>query len=101
MKAFLEKVVSKKPAGSGEAPEAAARPLGEPAYYEVWGSLESANRALWVAVWISSTVALLSMLLVRVVVSRAPIVIRVDAGGQASAADAGSQPPVSEAEVKN
>lgn len=76
--------------------------LAVPAYYEVWGSLESANRALWAALWLSSTVALLSLLAVRIVLSRPPIVIRVDGAGLAlPLADTGRQPPVSEAEVKN
>jgi hypothetical protein len=77
-------------------------PLAVPAYYEVWGGLESANRALWVALWFALTVALLAMILLRVALHRPPVVIRVDASGQAqAAADAGLQPAVSEAEVKN
>ena len=76
--------------------------LEEPAYYEVWGSLESANRALWVAVWLSTTVALLALIMVRVQMSRAPVVIRIDGAGQTQALpDGGRQPSVSEAEVKN
>jgi hypothetical protein len=80
---------------------AAARPREGPAYYEVWGSMESANRALWAALWLAVTVALLALLLVRVLVSRPPVVIRVDAAGQALVADPSRQPSVSEAEIKN
>lgn len=88
-----------KPAKVEKADEA---PLAIPAYYEVWGGLESANRALWVALWFALTIALLAMILLRVALHRPPVVIRVDASGQAqAAADAGLQPTVSEAEVKN
>lgn len=84
------------------APGAAAAKVPEaPAYYEVWGSMESANRALWAALWLAATVALLALIIVRALVCRPPVVIRVDAAGQALAADAGRQPPVSEAEIKN
>ena len=58
-------------------------PLGEPAYYEVWGGLESANKALWAALWFSTTFAILALILVRVVIRRPPVVIRVDDAGQA------------------
>lgn len=98
MKALLARLVSKKPAAAAEAP---SRPLSEPAYYEVWGGLESANRALWTALWLAVTVALLCLLLVRIMISTPPVVIRVDAAGNAVLADTGRQPPVSEAEVKN
>jgi len=82
--------------------KAADAPLAVPAYYEVWGGLESANRALWVALWFAVTVALLSLILLRVALRRPPVVIRVDASGQAQAsADIGLQPAVSEAEIKN
>jgi hypothetical protein len=84
------------------AAKAEEHPLGVPAYYEVWGGLESANRALWVAVWFSVTVSLLLLALLRLQMSRPPIVIRVDGTGQAQfMADPSRQPPVSEAEVKN
>lgn len=74
----------------------------EPAYYEVWGGLESANRALWAALWLAATVALLCLLLLRLQLQRPPVVIRVSDSGRAEvAADAGRQPPVSEAEVRN
>jgi len=77
-------------------------PLGSPAYYEVWGGLESANRALWVALWFAVTVALLSLIMLRTMLRRPPVVIRVAESGQAEIArDAGRQPPVSEAEIKN
>ncbi len=77
-------------------------PLAVPPYYEVWGGLESANRALWVALWFALTVALLALILLRVALHRPPVVIRVDASGQAlAAADSGAQPVVSEAEIKN
>lgn len=77
-------------------------PLAVPAYYEVWGGLESANRALWVALWFAVTVAMLAIILLRVALHRPPVVIRVDASGQTLvAADTGLQPAVSEAEIKN
>lgn len=79
-----------------------ALPLGEPAYFEVWGGLESANRALWLAVWFSTTVAILCLIMVRALLCRPPLVIRVsDAGVAQVAADPGRQPSVTEAEVKN
>ncbi|MDD5657023.1 MAG: hypothetical protein PHF00_07195, partial [Elusimicrobia bacterium] len=71
------------------------------AYYEIWGSLESANRALWAALWLAATVAILSLIVVRVLAGRPPVVIRVDGAGQAQVAAAGSQTAVSEAEIKN
>ncbi|MDD5657583.1 MAG: hypothetical protein PHF00_10060, partial [Elusimicrobia bacterium] len=83
------------------APAGAPKETDTPAYYEVWGGMESANRALWAALWFASTVALLAIIMVRALMCRPPIVIRVDAAGQALAADAGRQPPVSEAEIKN
>lgn len=77
-------------------------PLGRPAYYEAWGGLESANRALWVALWIAATTALLAFVLLRVEMRRPPVVIRVDGSGQAAVMPgADRQPPVGEAEVKN
>ena len=83
------------------AKKAAASP-SEPPYYEVWGGLESANRALWAAVWVSSSVMLLSLVMLRVVLRRPPVVITVNGSGQAAVlADAGTQPPVTAAEVKN
>lgn len=83
-------------------PSNAAEKQGEPAYYEVWGSLESANRALWAALWLAATVSLLSLIVIRVLVCRPPVVIRVDGNGQAqTVADTGRQPPVSEAEIRN
>ncbi|MFH2201789.1 MAG: hypothetical protein ABIJ96_01605 [Elusimicrobiota bacterium] len=76
--------------------------LGASAYYEVWGGLESANRALWAALWFAVTVALLAMLLVRVQAGRPPVVIRVTDSGRAEVvANSGMQPPVSEVEIKN
>jgi hypothetical protein len=77
-------------------------PLGRPAYYETWGGLESANRALWVAVWVAVTAALLAFVLLRVSMRRPPVVIRVDGSGQAVVMPGSErQPPVGEAEVKN
>ncbi len=77
----------KAPAPPGAAATAA------PAYYEVWGGLESANRALWLALWFSITVALLC---------RPPLVIRVsDTGLSQALMDDGRQPPVGEPEIKN
>jgi hypothetical protein len=77
-------------------------PLGRPAYYEVWGGLESANKALWAALWLAVTVALLALVLVRVQARRPPVVIRVDGSGQAAAlAGMDREPAVGEAEVIN
>lgn len=78
-----------------------ALPLGEPAYYEVWGSLEKTNKVLWAALWLAVTVALLALILVRVAIHRPPIVIRVDGSGQAQVVTDSQQPLVNEAEVKN
>lgn len=78
-----------------------ALPLGEPAYYEVWGSLEKTNKVLWTALWFAVTVAVLALILVRIAIRRPPVVIRVDGTGQAQAVTDLQQPPVSEAEVKN
>jgi len=73
-----------------------------PAYYEVWGGLESANRALWVALWFSITVAALALILLRVQLNRPPLVIRLDPNGQTQTlSTSAAQPPVSQAEVKN
>ncbi|MDE2141457.1 MAG: hypothetical protein KGJ84_03460 [Elusimicrobia bacterium] len=99
---MIERLLGKKRAAPEKATAAPEAALAEPAYYEVWGSLESANRALWVAVWLSTTVALLALIMVRVQMSRPPVVIRIDGAGQTQALpDSGRQPPVSEAEVKN
>lgn len=97
MKQLLGRLFARKPeAGGGEAQTA----LAEPVYYEVWGSLESANRALWAALWLATTVALLSLLLVRLLLSRPPVVIRVDGQGQAQAvADAGRSHGTTEPEI--
>lgn len=77
-------------------------PLGQPAYYEVWGGLESANKALWVALWLAVTVALLALVLVRVQARRPPVVIKVDGSGQSvTLSGVDRQPPVGEAEVRN
>lgn len=100
----LLRFLKKRAHESAPAPkaEAAALPLGKPAYYEVWGGLESANRALWVAVWFSTTVAILCLIMVRALLCRPPVVIRVtDSGLAQPVTDAGRQPPVGEAEIKN
>ena len=94
----------KRPPAPPEAPPAAAEglPLGVPPYYEVWGGLESANRALWVALWFSITVAVLALILLKFQLSRPPVVIRLDQAGQAQPlGNSAGQPPVAEAEVKN
>ncbi len=83
------------------APVEETLPLGEPAYYEVWGSLEKTNKVLWVALWFAVTVAVLALILVRVAIHRPPVVIRVDGEGQAQVVADPQEPPVSEAEVKN
>ncbi len=100
---LLARLFRKREAASAQAPQTpAALPLGQPAYYEVWGGLESANRALWVAVWFSITVAILCLIMVRALLYRPPVVIRVTDSGMAQAvADSGGQPPVGEAEIKN
>ncbi len=91
-----------KPANPKETAKAGDLPLETPAYYEVWGSLEQANKALWVGLWFAITVALLELVLLRVQLHRPPVVIRVDDAGQAQlVADPSRQPPVSEAEIKN
>src|SRR5215472_8798474 len=98
---MIAKLFAKKKAGQ-QAPATQDPSLGTPAYYEVWGSLESANRALWAGLWLASTVALLALLVVRILLSRPPIVIRVDGAGRAETlADAGRSSAVSEPEVKN
>jgi type IV secretory pathway TrbF-like protein len=77
-------------------------PLGGPAYYEVWGGLESANKALWTALWLAITVAILALALLRVQLRRAPVVIKVDGSGQSVAlSGTDRQPAVGEAEVRN
>lgn len=84
------------------APPAAVAAVETSAYYEVWGGLESANRALWTGLWFSITVALLCLVLVRLLLTRPPVVIRVSDSGAAQAVSApGRQPPVGEAEIKN
>lgn len=76
--------------------------LSTPAYYEVWGGLESANKALWVALWLCITVTILSLGLLRAQMAHPPIVIRVDSDGKAQALPgAYAQPQVSEVEVTN
>lgn len=100
LKDLLPGLSSAKTGGARE--NAEELPLAVPAYYEVWGGLESANRALWIAVWFAATVALLALIMLRVQLGRPPVVIRVDDAGQAQlVADPSRQPPVSEAEVKN
>lgn len=97
-------IFKKRSAAPQEAPPAAAEglPLGVPPYYEVWGGLESANRALWVALWFSITVAVLALILLKSQLSRPPVVIRLDQAGQAQPlGNSGGQPPVADAEVKN
>ncbi|MFA6093851.1 MAG: hypothetical protein WCU88_09850 [Elusimicrobiota bacterium] len=80
----------------------AARDAAEPAYYEVWGGLESANRALWAALGVAVGAMLLSLVILRAAVSRPPVVIRVSGSGTADVFDAaGGQPAVSQAEVRN
>ncbi|MDO8756588.1 MAG: VirB8/TrbF family protein [Elusimicrobiota bacterium] len=77
-------------------------PLGRPAYYEVWGGLESANKALWTALWLAITVAILALAMLRVQSRRPPVVIKVDGSGQSvTLSGADRQPPVGEAEVRN
>lgn len=100
LKDLLPGAAASKP--QGEHPKVDEASLAVPAYYEVWGGLESANRALWVALWFAVAVSLLALILLRVALRRPPVVIRVDASGHAQIADEIShQPPVSEAEIKN
>ena len=76
--------------------------LGIPAYYEAWGGIESANRALWTALWFSISVSLLAFILLRVQLRRPPVVILLTTSGQTQVVENnGSQPPVSAAEIKN
>ena len=85
-----------------KAPASETLPLGRPAYYEVWGGLESANKALWAALWLAMTVAILALVLLRVQSRRPPVVIKVDGNGQSvTLAGVERQPPVGEAEVRN
>lgn len=101
---LLGRFFNKKGAAGPPPTARAAAPIATavPAYYEVWGSLERANRALWVGLWLATTTAVLCLILVRLLITRPPIVIRVsDAGMAQVVADPGRQPPVSEAEIKN
>ncbi|MBI3289498.1 MAG: hypothetical protein HYZ74_08280 [Elusimicrobia bacterium] len=83
-------------------PASETLPLGRPAYYEVWGGLESANKALWTALWLAITVAILALALLRVQSRRPPVVIKVDGSGQSvTLAGVDREPPVGEAEVRN
>ncbi|MDE1976887.1 MAG: hypothetical protein KGI84_06490, partial [Elusimicrobia bacterium] len=90
-------------------PKAQAPADGEaktPAYYEVWGGLESANRALWVGLWISCTFTLLSLLLLRNALGRPPVVLDIGPDGQTRILSPGTQSSsaqtsATEAEVKN
>lgn len=97
---LLDRLFRKGGASAASAPSESA--LGAPAYYEVWAGLESANRALWMGLWLATSIALLSLLLVRLLITRPPIVIRVSEAGIAQVlSDPGRQPPVTEAEIKN
>ncbi len=99
---LLSRLLRGKPVAQAPASETPAAAVETPAYYEVWGGLESANRALWAGLWFSITVALLCLVLVRLILTRPPIVIRVSDSGAAQAVlDPGRQPPVGEAEIKN
>lgn len=75
--------------------------LKEPTYYEVWASLENANRALWAALWIVGTSLILAGGVIRLLLSRPPVVITVNPTGEASVVQMGRAAPVSEIEVKN
>jgi hypothetical protein len=100
----LKSLFPRRETAKSDDPKAAGEglPLAVPAYYEVWGSLESANRALWVALWVSTTVAFLSLILLKVILGRPPVVIRLDENGQShQLTNSSAQPPVGEAEVKN
>ena len=100
---LLRRLFRRNSSAPAPAPAPAAVAAVEvPAYFEVWGGLESANRALWTGLWFSVTVALLCLVLVRLLLTRPPVVIRVsDAGSAQAVSDPGRQPPVSEAEIKN
>jgi len=105
---MLKFLLPRKKDKAAPKPEAAneSDPLAVPAYYEVWGGLESANRALWVGLWISCTFSLLSLLLLRAVLRRPPVVLSVGADGQvrimSGAARASSaEPQPSRAEIEN
>lgn len=91
----------RKPAAVAE-PAVAPISLREPVYYEAWGGFESANRALWAALWLSGTIALLLAICLRVQMTRPPVVIRVSENGEASVAKPGElSAPVGNAEVRN
>jgi len=75
--------------------------VSDPPYYEIWGSLESANRALWIALWFAATVALLALIMVRLQMTRPPVVIRVSDSGQVEIKKAGRQPAVSRVEIRH
>ena len=101
---LLRRLLRRKDSAPVPEPVPAAEPAAveAPAYYEVWGGLESANRALWIGLWFSITVALLCLVLVRLLLTRPPVVIRVsDAGAAQVVSEPGRQPPVGEAEIKN
>jgi len=75
--------------------------LGTPAYYEVWAGLESANRALWTALWFAVTAALLALTVARVLAGRPPVVVRMTDAGLAEVSRGGKEPPVGTVEIKN
>jgi hypothetical protein len=99
----LKDLFRMRTSGAGKHPAASpGSPLAVPAYYEVWGSLESVNRALWVALWFSLTVTLLTLTMLRILLVRPPVVIRVDGSGLAlPLANATAPQAPGEAEVKN
>lgn len=77
-------------------------PLGRPAYYEAWGGLASANKALWAGLWFAVTLVFALIVYVRVLMSRPPVVIALDGGGRAQVVTGVDlQPPVGEPEVHN
>ena len=96
-----------KPETANASEPGLTEPLAAPAYYEVWGGLESANRALWVGLWCSCTFAVLALLLLRSALRRPPVVIRLDPDGQVQVIGGASGAPVqaatapSQAEIEN
>jgi len=94
-------LLSRKPEKQVQ-PADATGDLSQPPYYEAWGGLERANRALWAGLWFAGTALLLCIIVLRIIVTKPPVVIRVESTGSATAIrPADLHSPVSGAEVKN
>ncbi len=87
---------------SSEAPDAEPVALGTPVYYEAWGGLESANKALWTALWFAISAALLLLILLRLEMQKPPVVILLSRTGSPQVVMGyNSPPPVGADEIKN